>query len=282
MGLLKRIGRIAKKAAPGIARIAGTAIGGPALGAAAGAGARAAIGSARQRVTQALQPVIGAPMMAAFASGQPISGLVPPPMMPPPPPPNLTPPPPPPGTRPPGPIVQVNNVPGNVVAVAFAPAIISRLAQAFSRWSTGLGAFISIDAVMELFQQPFSSWPGDALGYFQSFMNSEGQQILGGSGMKGLDALMPQDIILPPIIDTIHRAPKNYVIVEKDGQKVAMLKVIAQKFGFWKPSAKPPISATEYRQAKAAGRVANKVERLAKTLDTKPLKVSRTTSCRKR
>lgn len=182
---------------------------------------------------------------------------------------------PPSGPRPVGPgpgsgAVTVSGVPGQVVAAAFAPAIISRLGQAFARFAQAAGGFLTLDAINQLFSQPFGNWPGDALGYFRSFMNSEGRSIIGGgmspSGLPGF----PTEIITEPIMDTINRAPRGYVIVEHEGRKIAMLKEVARKFGYWKPAAKPPISATEYRQAKAAGRVANKVARLSSALECVP------------
>lgn len=268
MSLLKGIGRIAKRGAGLIPGPTGTAI-------RAGISAGEALAGRRPSTTFPIsRPRMPTSTASSFIPG---GGLVPPPVYTPPPPVNGGP-----GMRPVGPgldsgAVQVAGVPGAIVAGAFAAPVVARLAQAFTRFSQAIGGFLTLDAINQLFSQPFGAWPGDALGYFQSFMNKEGRSIIsGGSFLPGF----PMDVITDPMLDTICRAPKGYVIVEYEGQKVAMLKDVARKFGFWKPASKPPISATEYRQAKAAGRVANKVARLASTLDCKPLKVTRT--CRKR
>lgn len=48
-----------------------------------------------------------------------------------------------------------------------------------------------------------------------------------------------------------YRAPRGYVIVrDSQGRPFAVNKKIAQSFGVWKPAAKPPISATDWKNYK--------------------------------
>jgi len=48
-----------------------------------------------------------------------------------------------------------------------------------------------------------------------------------------------------------YRAPKGYVIVkDPTGRPYAVMKDVARKFGLWTPPAKPPISATDWKNYK--------------------------------
>lgn len=243
-----------------------------------------AIGDAINRGRRPNRPAVNlAPGIPGTVPGLPGGFAMPtPPPQPTPPPPTIPRDPRPVGPGPGSGAVTVAGVPGQVVAVAL-PAVAGRLAQAFARFSQGLGGYLTLDAINELFRQPFGAWPGDALGAFRSFMNtSEAQSLLSTS--SGVSGLFPQAVIVDPIIDTIHRAPRGYVIVEypeNSGRKMAMLKTVARQFGYWKPAAKPPISATEYKQAKAADKVGRKLMTVAKNLDHKPISITQKT-CRTR
>jgi hypothetical protein len=76
---------------------------------------------------------------------------------------------------------------------------------------------------------------------------------------------MPNAIVTGVHYRQVADAPPGYVVVEcppGSGNKVAMLKEQARKFGYWKPRAKPPMSAAEGRQLRRAARLAAKVEKL--------------------
>lgn len=61
-----------------------------------------------------------------------------------------------------------------------------------------------------------------------------------------------------------YRAPRGYVIVrDANGRAFAVNKKIAQQFGIWKPSAKPPISATEYKHYKRNQAIEKKLRKIA-------------------
>lgn len=60
------------------------------------------------------------------------------------------------------------------------------------------------------------------------------------------------------------RAPKGYVIVhDASGQPFALLKKVAQMYHLWKPAAKPPISATDYKHFKRNKTIEKKLKRIA-------------------
>jgi len=62
-----------------------------------------------------------------------------------------------------------------------------------------------------------------------------------------------------------YRAPKGYVIIrDASGKPYAVLRKIAQQFGLWKPSARPPISATEWKHYKANKRIEKKLVKIAR------------------
>lgn len=72
------------------------------------------------------------------------------------------------------------------------------------------------------------------------------------------------NVIVAPSVTQRLKAPRGYVIVEYNGQKVAMLKEIARKCGYWKPQAKPIMTAAEGKCLRRAARLTKKVDRIAK------------------
>jgi hypothetical protein len=58
-------------------------------------------------------------------------------------------------------------------------------------------------------------------------------------------------------------APPGYVVVDLNGQKVAMLKVLARKYGLWKPRPKPPVSGWDMKAINRANRAQKRVKGLA-------------------
>lgn len=80
-------------------------------------------------------------------------------------------------------------------------------------------------------------------------------------------------IVMEPGQKVINTAPKGYVIVElPNGQKKAVLKQVARKFGLWKPRSKPPISASDWKKLKRAEQVKKKAKKIAQTADFKVTK----------
>ena len=72
------------------------------------------------------------------------------------------------------------------------------------------------------------------------------------------------NVIVAPNVTQRLQAPKGYVIVEYRGSKVAMLKEIARKCGYWKPQPRPIMTASEGRILRKAARLTKKVDRIAK------------------
>jgi hypothetical protein len=65
-------------------------------------------------------------------------------------------------------------------------------------------------------------------------------------------------------LKTYYRAPKGYVILkDANGRPFPVLKKIAQQYGLWKPSAKPPISATMWKHYKQNKRIEKKLIKIA-------------------
>lgn len=79
-----------------------------------------------------------------------------------------------------------------------------------------------------------------------------------------------------------YRAPKGYVVLkDSSGRPFAVNKQIARSMGLWKPSAKPPISATDYKHLKRNKVLEKKLKKIAGKLLTKSHS-SRGTTTRKR
>jgi len=61
------------------------------------------------------------------------------------------------------------------------------------------------------------------------------------------------------------KCPPGYVVVHPAGQgKQCMIKSVARACGLWKPSAKPPIKASDWRCLRKANSVVKKMDRIAK------------------
>lgn len=65
-------------------------------------------------------------------------------------------------------------------------------------------------------------------------------------------------------LSAYYRAPKGYVIIrDPQGRPYAVMKAIAQKFGLWSPTAKPPISATDWKHYKRNQTIEKKLLKIA-------------------
>lgn len=84
-----------------------------------------------------------------------------------------------------------------------------------------------------------------------------------GSNLPADPRLQPP--VTTPVATTTMRAPRGYVVVTWNGQKVAMLKTLARHYGLWSPRKKPPISASDWGKLKTAKRVERKAKTIAKT-----------------
>lgn len=63
-----------------------------------------------------------------------------------------------------------------------------------------------------------------------------------------------------------YRAPKGYVVVrDASGRPFPLDKRVAKFFSLWKPAAKPPISATEWKYYKGYKRISKKLKKVAAT-----------------
>lgn len=80
-------------------------------------------------------------------------------------------------------------------------------------------------------------------------------------------------------LKTYVRAPRGYVIVrDASGRPFAVLRQIARQFGIWKPAAKPPISATDwkhYKRNKVIERKLVKIARPALRAHSRPSKTTK-------
>lgn len=62
-----------------------------------------------------------------------------------------------------------------------------------------------------------------------------------------------------------YRAPRGYVIVrDAQGRPYAVLRQIARQFGLWRPAAKPPISATDWKHYKRNQAIEKKLVKIAR------------------
>jgi len=60
-----------------------------------------------------------------------------------------------------------------------------------------------------------------------------------------------------------YRAPKGYVVIrDSDGQPLPVLKMAAQKMGYWHPHKKPPISVGEWQAVKKAHSAVKKMHKV--------------------
>lgn len=80
-----------------------------------------------------------------------------------------------------------------------------------------------------------------------------------------------------------YRAPKGFVVLrDASGRPFAVQKEIAKFFGLWKPSAKPPISATDWKHYKRNKAIEKKLQRVAAPVIAKARKQARDSASRKK
>lgn len=79
-------------------------------------------------------------------------------------------------------------------------------------------------------------------------------------------------VTMQPQATTVMKAPPGYVVVNCNGQKVAMLKPVARALGLWKPRKKPPISASQYSCIRKANSAITKIDNLKKMTDSMKMK----------
>jgi hypothetical protein len=66
-------------------------------------------------------------------------------------------------------------------------------------------------------------------------------------------------------LQVYYRAPRGYVIVrDSNGRAFAVLKQVAKQFGLWRPSAKPPISATDWKHYKRNRQIEKRLLKIAR------------------
>lgn len=73
------------------------------------------------------------------------------------------------------------------------------------------------------------------------------------------------DVLDPSALRQYFRAPKGYVVVRDpaSGSIMAVRKDVARRAGLWKPSAKPPISATDWKHYRSACKVEKVIRKIA-------------------
>lgn len=84
----------------------------------------------------------------------------------------------------------------------------------------------------------------------------------GGFNLSGIAALRPPTLPLVP--REAYHVPKGYVLIRhpQTGQRMVVLKELARAIGAWKPRAKAPIKASEWRAAKKAKAIENKLSKM--------------------
>ena len=83
-------------------------------------------------------------------------------------------------------------------------------------------------------------------------------------------------------LKTYVRAPRGYVIVrDASGRPFAVLRQIARQFGIWKPAAKPPISATDWKHYKRNKQIEKKLVKIARPALRAHSRPSKTTTKRR-
>ena len=149
----------------------------------------------------------------------------------------------------------------------------------FLQWLKSRGSISDyISLLYDFISKPFSSWPTHLQDMYKQYQQSIGATGGGGSG-SNLPAPITDYSPVKPVQmhQTVKRAPKGYVTVEYNGQKVYMRRELARTLHLFKPAKKPPISVREWEAAKSWQRVQKKVEKVAKDVDLKTEKRGRST-----
>lgn len=61
-----------------------------------------------------------------------------------------------------------------------------------------------------------------------------------------------------------YRAPRGYVVLrDSEGRPYAVSKIVAQRLGLWKPAARPPISATDWKHFKRNKQIERRLMKIA-------------------
>lgn len=80
-----------------------------------------------------------------------------------------------------------------------------------------------------------------------------------------------------------YRAPKGFVVLKDgSGRPFAVQKEIAKFFGLWKPAAKPPITATDWKHYKRNKAIEKKLTKVAAPVIAKARKAARDSASRKK
>jgi hypothetical protein len=179
------------------------------------------------------------------------------------------------------------------IATTLIPGGIDDAIVAGIRGTSGGGSRGSLASGNQLIQPPNMGTPPlgipggtyfPDIPYLPDFADVEqffrGQNVMsdGGSGGNGLAQTTQQlvgsnQIVMEPGKKTINTAPPGYVVVTlPSGQKKAVLKSVARKFGLWKPRSKPPITASDWKKLKRAEQVKKKAKKIAQTADFKVTK----------
>lgn len=62
---------------------------------------------------------------------------------------------------------------------------------------------------------------------------------------------------------TYYRAPKGYVVVrDENGRPYPLRKDVARRIGWWRPSAQPPMSVTEWQSLKRSNKVVRTLKKM--------------------
>lgn len=84
------------------------------------------------------------------------------------------------------------------------------------------------------------------------------------AGMLGAFQAIQATALDPSYARVYYRAPKGYVMVTWEGQKYIIPRRVAMSYKLWKPAAKPPIKASDYRCLRKAKSTVTKLKRIEK------------------
>lgn len=148
-----------------------------------------------------------------------------------------------------------------LASIAMTPAI----RQLFSEFLFGVGLMDFARAVPEA---PWGQWSSNLRRLFRQWWSDRFKELPGGDAptLGGGFSAMP--LITEAVPVTQLRAPKGYVMVDVNGQKVAMLEGAARQFRLWRPRRKPPITAADLAAINRAARAKKRIKALDKKVDS--------------
>lgn len=121
-----------------------------------------------------------------------------------------------------------------------------------------VGSFV--EGAIETISDVVTDWWTDGGESGTAEVKTQGTTITHGGEIPGCSVTVPVQMRQRAYV------PPGYVVVEPPGGgKIGMKKEVARACKLWKPSKKPPISASDWNSLKKAKRTADKLDRVVKT-----------------